>query len=299
MASKQISLCLLEKTVFAICTLMLLLQIFLSFKDFQRHDYVETYGEDLLFNVDMPKIILCNQTPFTPPLGDRFFIGIDPDDEMTFVGWTVENVSTQNYLKSKTKVQDISDLLKVAWVANASWGWTDGSVHLTHFFEPMRITFYDGRCFSLVVPKEEVEKNLLGSNRFIMALGLKEDARVKVFFGDPNIYNGYFNPAEEIPVDNNGFFQMFDVGLEQIVQSPNDPRVNCQRYDAIDGFYNCVTKKLEETFMNLIRCVPPWFTDNQEKVCQYKDNQQNVTRHGYGDQMLGKELFYLDPLTQT
>ena len=58
---------------------MLLLQIFLSFKDFKRQDYVETQEEDFLFNADMPMIVLCAKTPFTPPLPERFYVGLDPN----------------------------------------------------------------------------------------------------------------------------------------------------------------------------------------------------------------------------
>ena len=123
MTSKQITLCLLEKTVFFICACMLLLQIFLSFKNFQRHDHVETYTEDHMYNVDMPLIVLCAETPFKPSLKEIFFIGLD-DQNKSFTGWTVENVSTHNYIKSKATAQNLSDLLKVAWLANTSWSGT-------------------------------------------------------------------------------------------------------------------------------------------------------------------------------
>ena len=131
---------------------------------------------------------------------------------------------------------------------------------------------------------------IMDSNNFIMALGFKEDVRIKVYLVDPNSYNGYFNPAKEIGVDYQGFFQMFDVALEQIIQSPDDPKVDCQSYPASGGYYNCVTQKFEEIFIDLIKCVPPWFTDNQGKVCQYEESQlakKIVTREGYLDRMLG------------
>ena len=123
-----------------------------------------------------------------------------------------------------------------------------------------------------------------------MALGFKEDVRIKVYLVDPNVYNGYFNPTKEIGVDYKGFLQMFDVALEQIIQSPDDPKVDCQSYPATNGYYNCVKQKFEEIFIDLIKCMPPWFTDDQAKVCQYEDSQVAkliVTQEGYLDQMLG------------
>ena len=294
MTCQQVSLCLLEKTVFIICACMLIIQIFLSFKNFQRHDYVETHEEDQLYNVDMPMIILCAQTPFKPPVKESFFVGFDQKRE-TFIGWTLENISTHDYIKSRATVQNISELLQGVWVVNTSWSMTDGSTHLTQYFEPMRITFYDGQCFSLAVPKEEIRLRIVGSHRFIMALGFKEDAKVKVYLFDPNIYHGYFNPAKQIAFDRNGFFQVFDVTLEQIIQSSDDPKVNCQSYAASNSYYNCVQLKFEEIFIDSIKCVPPWFTDDQRKVCQYKNNQvakQIGMRQGYKDKVLGKSLFF-------
>ena len=88
---------------------------------------------------------------------------------------------------------------------------------------------------------------------------------------------------------------MFDVTLEQIIQSSDDPKVNCQSYAASNSYYNCVQLKFEKIFIDLIKCVPPWFTDDQRKVCQYKDNQvakQIVMRQGYKDKVLGKSLFF-------
>ena len=241
-------------------------------------------------------IVICAETPFKPPLKELFFVGLDPDDQRkSFIGWTVENVSTHDFIKSNATAQNLSDLLEEAWIANTSWAAADGSIQLTKYFQPMRIMYYDGQCFSLVVPKKEVRMRIEGSNSFIMSLGFKEDVRFKVYLYDPNIHNGYFTRAEKIAVDYGGFFQMFDVALEQIIQSPDNPKVDCQSYTATNGYYNCAKQKFEEIFKNLIQCVPPWFTDDQEKVCQYKDSQatkQIAIREGYGGQMLGKAVFF-------
>ena len=73
---------------------------------------------------------------------------------------------------------------------------------------------------------------IVGSRRFIMALGFKEDGNVKVYLFDPNIYHGYFDPAKKIAFDRKGFFQVFDITLEQLIYSSDDPKVDCQSYTA-------------------------------------------------------------------
>ena len=86
---------------------------------------------------------------------------------------------------------------------------------------------------------------------------------------------------------------MIDVSLHQIIQSPDDPNVECQSYDATNGYFDCVTEKLEKAFVELITCVPPWFTDDQEKVCQQDDIQEAISfakKQGYVDKMTGKKV---------
>ena len=62
MTIKQISFY-AEKLVFILYISLLLLQIFLSVKDYGRNEYVETRVEEQLFKVDLPMIILCAEKP--------------------------------------------------------------------------------------------------------------------------------------------------------------------------------------------------------------------------------------------
>ena len=62
MAIKQISYC-AEKLVLVLFISLLLLQIFLSVKDYIRKEYVDTRVEDQLYNVDFPMIVLCAEKP--------------------------------------------------------------------------------------------------------------------------------------------------------------------------------------------------------------------------------------------
>ena len=75
------------------------------------------------------------------------------------------------------------------------------------------------------------------TNQFIMTLGFRASTRVSVYSLDPYFYNGYFNLLHSTNIPNNkrGFFQMIDISLHQIIQSPDDPNVECQSYDATIG----------------------------------------------------------------
>ena len=118
MTSTRMGLLVLEKTIFIICTCMLLTQIFCSFREYLEHDYIESHAEEQLYNVDMPMIVLCDKSPFTPTLEDRFFLGVD--DNETFIGWSKPNASTRDNLRNLATAKNISDLLEVAWVADST-----------------------------------------------------------------------------------------------------------------------------------------------------------------------------------
>ena len=107
-------------------------------------------------------IVLCAKSPFSSELEDRFFLGVDNNE--TFIGWSKPNASTQDNLRSLATAKKISDLLEMAWVTDSTFAPTDGSVNLTQFFKPMRITFHDGQCYSLVVPNDEVKMHMKDSN---------------------------------------------------------------------------------------------------------------------------------------
>ena len=86
--------------------------------------------------------------------------------------------------------------------------------------------------------------------------------------------------------------QIFDVTVEQTEQSSEDPRVSCESYDNTLGYYDCVTRAAEDTFVSIMGCVPPWFSDNQELVCQNQDidsvnNRLEVNITKYIDKIKG------------
>ena len=89
-----------------------------------------------------------------------------------------------------------------------------------------------------------------------------------------------------------------DVRVTQTEQSPEDPRVSCESFDTTLGYYDCVSRAAEDTFVGIMGCVPPWFSDNQELVCQNEDidsvnNSLEVNRTIYYDKLRGKSLFII------
>ena len=109
---------------------------------------------------------------------------------------------------------------------------------------------------------------------------MHKNAEAKIYLQDPNRFIGFSNLADALPLDQSTYTNNFDVTLAETKMNPKDPKMNCVDYDKINTFLKCSDKKAEETFFPILGCVPPWFTDNQEKVCQQEDKNR-VKKKGW------------------
>ena len=125
---------------------------------------------------------------------------------------------------------------------------------------------------------------------FSVTVVLSKIVDVKIYLNDPNGCNDHYNPGNALELNQ---YQVFDVAITQNEQSPNDKSVNCEEYDSSRGYHDCVTKTAEDKFLSIIGCVPPWFSDNEDLVCQNKDiksvNQRiKYNRTLYDQHIVGK-----------
>ena len=228
MATKQISFY-AEKLVLVLYISLLLLQIFLSVKDYEKHEYVDTRVEDLLYNVDFPMIILCAEKHHGDGLtsleDDMFYVGFHQKQRQNFVGWATKNMSTFENLKWRARINNATDLVDHAWIPKNVWSGDQGP---TLEVKKLRIMHRDGQCFTLVIPKEEMSKKLSETDNFVVGVAFKNNIAFRVYLLDPNTYNGYSIPRERKLAHglNDGNFKVFDVSVAQVEKSPNDPAVN-------------------------------------------------------------------------
>ena len=280
---------LMEKLVLLVCTSALLLQIYLSLETFQEHDYVEIHVEEKLYNVDLPMIIVCAEDPFTDHEASfNFNMGFDESLEK-FIGWAKDNkTSTYDSLVSKIRAQNSSDLVNNAFSSkDLTFDISRGSRFLQ--LERLRILSVDGQCFALNITKDDLKRKIGDSNAFVVALKFNANTTRKIYLHDPNMYNGYYILEKAMELHEG---QIFDVRVTQTEQSPEDPRVSCESFDTTLGYYDCVTRAAEDTFVGIMGCVPPWFSDNQELVCQNQDidsvnNRLEVNITKYIDKIKG------------
>ena len=124
--------------------------LYISVKDYGRNEYVDTRVEEQLFKVDLPMIILCAEKPHKDGLtishDEMFYMGFDQKGK-NFVGWASENMSTIETLKSRARLNNISDLLDHAWISKNVW--FRGKRGQMLEVQELRIEHQDGQCFAL------------------------------------------------------------------------------------------------------------------------------------------------------
>ena len=265
-----------------ICTSLLIFQIYLSWKTFIQEDYIETKSKEKLYNVDLPMIMICAKNPFI----DRTDL-IGWDDDGKFVGWAKENTSVQEILRSNIRVNNSTDLVNSAYTSDDL---IKNNESISLRFERLRIMPFNGQCFAVAVPKDDVKRKIKKSSTFSVTLEVKNDSGVQVYLLDPNVYNGYYSPRKALKFHH---YQVFDVALAQKEQSPYDPSANCEMYDSLRGYYQCVTDAAEKNFLEIIGCVPPWFSDNYDIICQNEDiktanSKLQENRYSYGKNIAGR-----------
>ena len=147
------------------------------------------------------------------------------------------------------------------------------------------MSFPDGQCYSITIPKKE-QKSL------VIILSLYRNASITIYLQDPNTFNGYHITADALPLGQSTYLTNFEVTVAETKLDPKDPKMSCVDYDKFDSFLECSDKKAEERFYPFLGCVPPWFTDDQEKVCQQEDtdriNKQKSLTLKYYKKIIGK-----------
>ena len=248
----------MEKIALLVCITMLLCQNYYSLMTYWQQDYIETKADAQLFNIDLPMIMICGENPFINDLDPLGF-----DSKWEFIGWANENASAKDDIKSNTRLQNVSDIVNAAHTLDDLMFNNNSAKELK--LKKLRITPFDGQCFSVVVPKNFVESQISKSFSFSLAVFFPNNSDARVFLLDPNIYNGFTNPEEALLIRRT---QFFDVTLAQREQNPEDPNAMCEMYDSPHRYYDCVTSAAENWYLSTIGCVPPWFSDNEDLICQ-------------------------------
>ena len=255
------------------CTCLLFYQVYLSLAEYQKHEYVQVPEDSSLSEVTLPRIVVCNGKGFKEKVNMSLFTGMDPiyaKQKPNFFGWSKKDMTTKDHLESLVTLHTKSQLFFKALLAKSMMSFGNQIED-----QKLRISYHDGQCFSITIPKKEGNKTK-ELNRFAILLFLNKDADAKIYLQDPNRFNGYYNLAEALPLDQSTYVNNFEVTLAETKMDPRDPKITCVDYDKFDSFLECSDKKAEERFYPILGCVPPWFTDDQEKVCQQEDTDRII-----------------------
>ena len=200
-------------------------------------------------------VIVCHEKGFNENVTGNIVTGMTLELEGRFFGWSKNNMTTKTYIESLTN-QKKSQLLYNIYLSEHF-----GGMGKPINSEKLRITFPDGQCYAVTIPKQ-MESSTKQLENIVLRLRLKKTQHPKIYLHDPNTFNGYFNLAEVLLFDQS-LYHVFDVTLAETRKNPEDPQTSCVDYGK-NTFLDCSSRRAEEAFIPLLGCVPPWFTAQLE-----------------------------------
>ena len=143
-----------QKAVLLVSSAMLVLQVYLSVLEYQKHEYVQVPEESTLSQVALPVITVCHEKPYKTNVPRLFFAGVD-SETMQFVGWARNNMTTKEYLESLV-TNEIENTSSVeALISKSILKEPDGQ---KLDLKKLRINNYDGQCFFFFSPQKQTQK---------------------------------------------------------------------------------------------------------------------------------------------
>ena len=94
----------LRKAVLVMSTAMLVYQVYLSIKEFQKQEYVQVSEDSTLAKVTLPMLIVCHEKAVDQKNDLYFYSGMDASNN--FEGWSRNNMKTMDYLQSIITVEE-------------------------------------------------------------------------------------------------------------------------------------------------------------------------------------------------
>ena len=144
----------LQKAVLLVSLFMLVYQDYLSLEEYQKHEYIQVPEETTLAKVTLPMIVVCNEEAFLSNETSKADLFTGASMNIKFLGWSKENLTTIQYLKSLL----VENQLNMSAVFSHRIVPTGKEEPLK--IHPLRITAYEGQCYSIKVHNDTLDHNL-------------------------------------------------------------------------------------------------------------------------------------------
>ena len=81
-----------------------------------------------------------------------------------------------------------------------------------------------------------------------------------------NFRSSFLMSGDEIKNDIEGF-KLYKMKTSKTNHLEDDPLLDCKTYSENDNYNSCIESELHSRFIELMGCVPHWFTDNPLHIC--------------------------------
>ena len=264
---------------FSLCLSLLVWESIQNVSKYLQHPTAQRLSSTNLAQGDFPKIEVC----LTPGF-DLDYLKSNGYDTITnfaagrmeheggvLYGWN-GNKSSKQFLEDSVTFKTWEDVIfkYILTLGNTNIG---SSVKILE----RKYLFPNGKCFDLKIKLNKLDDDLSIDKETVLTLIFKDqnDLEIKVKISDP--HREYFlsddftfygqEVKKKLNATTRNSMDLYKLKIKENIGDEKDPEAHCKEYDEKDSFKECVKKAVEEKLLKVYGCMPPWFTDNIDDVC--------------------------------
>ena len=236
-----------------------------------RHPTAHSSLSKNLIQETFPKIEICLNPGFDwdliklfgyKSMGD-FARGIKTLNGETFHGWHGNaSMSTEDFLENAFSFKHMKSVI-------LEYGLFLGNENLTDAVKILeqKIQYPQGKCFDIRI-KMHSDTFITVDEVVELWLELKHEEQFEVKISDP--FRNHFL-SDEFSFFGKDIKQsgVYEIQIKENIDSEEDSEANCKDYttEGRGSYKQCVMAAVEEKFLSVYGCMPPWFTENIHQVC--------------------------------
>ena len=217
-------------------------------------------------------------------------MGVGTQDGKLFYGWNAnKNMSADQFLENSALFKNLENIIQKYELFLGSANITD-----TIRVSEQEFRYPSGKCFDFKF-MISAEKQMKGGEVLDFRLGLedKTNTEINVKLTDPN--REYFlsddftffgnSIMKQLDPSQKSNMAIYKVQVKENIGCEEDSEANCKDYttEGRGSYKQCVMAAVEEKFLSVYGCMPPWFTDNIHQVChqglseeEWKNISENI-----------------------
>ena len=261
--------------IVVICNILFLYETLQSVKKYSKFETARSVSVENLADVGLPVITLCHESGYS----HYSLKSLGYDSFQSFAEGKILNASQYGWVG--TGNNSIKEVFEEAYISpnilkilrNDSYLKLNGKEIMKLNWKEKRMVYPEGKCFELDQdpgPSSDIALILKFQERFNFT------GKIQLIMSDPN--KGFYRPdilsssGDKIEIifhqNRQKVFSVYTTKIHKTEDMEKDTAANCFSYKE-SSYKNCTDSVIQETYLDEIGCVPPWFTYNEDLVCNH------------------------------